>query len=69
MLSVTAPETPPTDLNATQKALLTRILALWTSHKAPESIILSSTNLEPPSEGAAFAPGTPSRGTSSAPVS
>jgi kinesin family protein 1 len=68
MLSVTAPETPTTtDLNDTQKALLTRILALWTSHKAPESIILSSTNLEPPSEGAAFAPGTPSRGSSPAP--
>ncbi|KAH6638337.1 kinesin family protein-like protein [Boeremia exigua] len=67
MLTVTASETPTTDLDDRQKALLTRIIDVWTSNKPPESIILSSTNLEPPSAGAAFAPRSPSRGSSPAP--
>ncbi|KAL7771162.1 hypothetical protein CFE70_001104 [Pyrenophora teres f. teres 0-1] len=47
-------------LTDSQKALLTRIISLWKTKKAPAEIILNSTNLEPPSNGAAFAPRSPS---------
>jgi kinesin family protein 1 len=69
MLSIAKRDDPSTDieLDDRRKALLTRMLKLWSSHKAPESIILSSQNLEPPTAGAAFAPRSPSRGNSPAP--
>jgi kinesin family protein 1 len=38
-----------------QKELLERALALWKTKKAPAEVILNPTNLEPPSNGAAFA--------------
>jgi kinesin family protein 1 len=71
MLSIAKPEATSAastsqELDDRQKALIEKTLKLWTSHRAPESIILSSSNLEPPSAGAAFAP-SPSRGTSPAP--
>jgi kinesin family protein 1 len=43
-----------------QKALLERVINLWQTKKAPAEIILNQTNLEPPSNGAAFAPRSPS---------
>ncbi|KAF5849929.1 hypothetical protein GGP41_005384 [Bipolaris sorokiniana] len=43
-------------LDDAQKALLQRIISLWKTKKAPAEIILNSTNLEPPTNGAAFAP-------------
>lgn len=43
-----------------QTALLHRVLTLWQTKKAPAEIILNPTNLEPPSNGAAFAPRSPS---------
>ncbi|KAH9879140.1 hypothetical protein J1614_002576 [Plenodomus biglobosus] len=57
-LSVTASAspTPVADLNDRQKALLQRVISLWKTKKAPAEIILNPTNLEPPSNGAAFAP-------------
>ncbi|KAJ4352853.1 hypothetical protein N0V95_003900 [Ascochyta clinopodiicola] len=69
MLSVQKADTPNTEtsLDDRQKQLVTRMLDLWTSHKAPESIILSTQNLEPPTAGAAFAPRSPSRGNSPSP--
>ncbi len=48
--------TPPPELDDRQKALLQRTIDLWTTKKAPAEIILNPTNLEPPSNGAAFAP-------------
>ncbi|KAF1912374.1 kinesin [Ampelomyces quisqualis] len=48
------------DLDDTQKALLERVVSLWQTKKAPAEIILNTTNLEPPSNGAAFAPRSPS---------
>lgn len=39
-----------------QKELLQRIISLWKTKKAPAEVILNSTNLEPPTNGAAFAP-------------
>jgi kinesin family protein 1 len=48
------------DLDERQKALLGRVVNLWQTKKAPAEIILNQTNLEPPSNGAAFAPRSPS---------
>lgn len=47
---------PPSELDDRQSALLQRVIDLWKTKKAPAEIILNSTNLEPPSNGAAFAP-------------
>ncbi|KAF1839993.1 kinesin [Cucurbitaria berberidis CBS 394.84] len=44
------------ELDDRQKALLQRVISLWNTKQAPAEIILNSTNLEPPSNGAAFAP-------------
>lgn len=46
----------PVELEEAQKALLHRVISLWKTKKAPAEIILNPTNLEPPSNGAAFAP-------------
>ncbi|RMZ66785.1 kinesin family [Pyrenophora seminiperda CCB06] len=43
-------------LTDTQKQLLARIISLWKTKKAPAEIILNPMNLEPPRNGAAFAP-------------
>jgi kinesin family protein 1 len=43
------------ELDERQKALLQRMINLWKTKKAPAEIILNSTNLEPPRNGAAFA--------------
>lgn len=43
-------------LDERQTQLLTRVLSLWQTKKAPAEIILTTTNLEPPASGAAFAP-------------
>jgi kinesin family protein 1 len=43
------------NLDERRKALLTRVLALWQTKKEPAEIILNTTNLEPPTCGAAFA--------------
>jgi kinesin family protein 1 len=48
------------ELDERQKALLERVINLWQTKKAPAEIILNPTNLEPPSNGAAFAPRSPS---------
>jgi kinesin family protein 1 len=55
-----------TQLDARQIALLTRVITLWQTKKAPAEIILNATNLEPPSNGAAFAPRSPSPSPASA---
>ncbi|KAK3208667.1 hypothetical protein GRF29_77g1582381 [Pseudopithomyces chartarum] len=47
-------------LDDRQKELLLRVISLWNSKKAPEEVILNATNLEPPTNGAAFAPRSPS---------
>lgn len=47
---------PKPELDDRQKALLKRVISLWQTHKAPAEIILNPTNLEPPTNGAAFAP-------------
>jgi kinesin family protein 1 len=57
-LPASAPSTTP--LDDRQKALLARVIKLWKSHKAPAEVILNQRNLEPPSNGAAFAPRSPS---------
>jgi kinesin family protein 1 len=61
-LSITNFPSAPSDtpLDARQTALLTRVLTLWRTKKAPAEIILNATNLEPPTHGAAFAPRSPS---------
>ncbi|CAO2656785.1 Nn.00g055880.m01.CDS01 [Neocucurbitaria sp. VM-36] len=46
----------PSEVNEQQKALLQRVISLWKTKKAPAEIILNATNLEPPANGAAFAP-------------
>ncbi|OCL07105.1 kinesin family protein [Glonium stellatum] len=46
-------------LDERQIQLLTRVLSLWQTKKAPAEIILTTTNLEPPASGAAFAPHPP----------
>lgn len=46
----------PLDFDERQKELLQRVISLWKTKKAPAEIILNPTNLEPPSNGAAFAP-------------
>lgn len=43
-------------LDDRQKELLHRVISLWKTKKAPAEIILNPTNLEPPANGAAFAP-------------
>jgi kinesin family protein 1 len=48
------------ELNDDQIALLNRVIDLWQTKKAPAEVILNPTNLEPPSNGAAFAPRSPS---------
>ncbi|KAF1832378.1 kinesin [Decorospora gaudefroyi] len=48
------------ELNEAQRHLLQRMISLWKTKKAPAEIILNSTNLEPPKNGAAFAPRSPS---------
>ncbi|KAH7408199.1 kinesin family protein-like protein [Phaeosphaeria sp. MPI-PUGE-AT-0046c] len=66
--ALTVPNLASTDatpeLDERQTALLQRVISLWQTKKAPAEIILNSTNLEPPSNGAAFAP----RSTSPLPV-
>ncbi|KAF1959111.1 kinesin-domain-containing protein [Byssothecium circinans] len=52
--------TPTSSLDDRQKALLNRVISLWKTKKAPAEIILNATNLEPPTNGAAFAPQPPS---------
>ncbi|PVH98125.1 kinesin-domain-containing protein [Periconia macrospinosa] len=47
-------------LTLQQTALLNRVIALWKTKKEPAEIILNPTNLEPPTNGAAFAPSSPS---------
>ncbi|KAF2132894.1 kinesin family protein-like protein [Dothidotthia symphoricarpi CBS 119687] len=54
--STSRSSTPQPDLDDRQKALLQRVISLWQTHKAPAEIILNPTNLEPPKNGAAFAP-------------
>ncbi|KAF2705382.1 kinesin family protein-like protein [Pleomassaria siparia CBS 279.74] len=44
-----------TTLDDRQVKILERAIALWKTKKAPAEIILNPTNLEPPSNGAAFA--------------
>ncbi|KAL6711928.1 hypothetical protein ACN47E_002971 [Coniothyrium glycines] len=48
--------TSSSELAESQQALLQRVVSLWKTKKAPAEIILNATNLEPPSNGAAFAP-------------
>jgi len=55
------------ELNEDQTALLKRVVSLWQTKKAPAEIILNPTNLEPPSNGAAFAPRSPSPSPAPAP--
>jgi kinesin family protein 1 len=43
-------------LDEAQIALLKRMISLWKTKQAPAEIILNPTNLEPPANGAAFAP-------------
>jgi len=45
-----------TTYDSRQKELLERAITLWKTKKAPAEIILNPTNLEPPTNGAAFAP-------------
>ncbi|KAF2634930.1 kinesin-domain-containing protein [Massarina eburnea CBS 473.64] len=52
--------TPSSRLDERQKALLNRVISLWKTKKEPAEIILNATNLEPPTNGAAFAPQSPS---------
>ncbi|KAF2278211.1 kinesin-domain-containing protein [Westerdykella ornata] len=59
-LTTFPPSTYSEPLTEHQTALLNRVLALWQTKKAPAEIILNPTNLEPPSNGAAFAPQTAS---------
>lgn len=47
------------ELDDRQTALLERMIALWKTKKAPAEIILNPTNLEPPTNGAAFAATSP----------
>ncbi|PSN63111.1 kinesin family protein-like protein [Corynespora cassiicola Philippines] len=49
-------QTSTSTLTDAQTALLTRVISLWRTKKAPAEIILNATNLEPPPNGAAFAP-------------
>tara|TARA_R110002003_G_scaffold126_4_gene11471 strand:- start:3899 stop:5059 length:1161 start_codon:yes stop_codon:yes gene_type:complete len=44
------------ELDDRQKGLLEKVIRLWQTKKAPAEIILNPTNLEPPTNGAAFAP-------------
>lgn len=46
-------------LDERQTQLLTHVLSLWQTKKVPAEIILTTTNLEPPASGAAFAPHQP----------
>lgn len=48
------------ELDDRQKELLNKVVSLWQTKKAPAEIILNPTNLEPPTNGAAFAPQPPS---------
>ncbi|KAH7123790.1 kinesin family protein-like protein [Dendryphion nanum] len=59
-----------TPLDTRQTALLNRVISLWKTKKAPAEIILNSSNLEPPSNGAAFAtqPVSPNPDGTSTPV-
>lgn len=59
-LSISNIPAPTSEPDEKQKALLQRVLNLWQTKKAPAEIILNSTNLEPPTNGAAFAPRSPS---------
>ncbi|KAF1942599.1 kinesin heavy chain [Clathrospora elynae] len=52
----TSPSPVSTELDDAQKALLGRVIELWKTKKGPAEIILNPTNLEPPRNGAAFAP-------------
>jgi len=54
-------------LDDRQKQLLMRVIDLWKTKKAPAEIILNPTNLEPPTNGAAFAPQPPSPSPTRAP--
>jgi kinesin family protein 1 len=49
-------QTSISTLDERQSKLLERVIALWKTKKAPAEIILNPTNLEPPTNGAAFAP-------------
>ncbi|KAF2662733.1 kinesin family protein [Lophiostoma macrostomum CBS 122681] len=48
-------QTATSTLDERQIRLLERVIALWKTKKAPAEIILNPTNLEPPTNGAAFA--------------
>ncbi|KAF2875050.1 kinesin family protein-like protein [Massariosphaeria phaeospora] len=52
--------TPTSTFDDRQAALLTRVIHLWQTKKEPAEIILNPTNLEPPTNGAAFATQPPS---------
>lgn len=45
-----------TEYGPGQIALLTRVLGLWQKRTSKAGVLLSTTNIEPPTEGAAFAP-------------
>ncbi|KAF2739277.1 kinesin family protein [Polyplosphaeria fusca] len=55
-LNITNGVSSSSTLDDRQKQLLNRVIDLWKTKKAPAEIILNSTNLEPPTNGAAFAP-------------
>lgn len=55
-LTTNGTASPTSSLDERQTQLLTRVLSLWQTKKAPAEIILTTTNLEPPASGAAFAP-------------
>lgn len=52
----TFPPSSSSTLDDRRKKLLERMITLWKTKKAPAEIILNPTNLEPPTNGAAFAP-------------
>jgi kinesin family protein 1 len=52
----TFPPSTSSTLDDRQKQLLQRVITLWKTKKEPAEIILNPTNLEPPTNGAAFAP-------------
>ncbi|KAF2118490.1 hypothetical protein BDV96DRAFT_488872 [Lophiotrema nucula] len=55
-LNINSASTSSAELDERQRQLLKRVIDLWKTKKAPAEIILNPTNLEPPPNGAAFAP-------------
>ncbi|KAL1603640.1 hypothetical protein SLS60_005228 [Paraconiothyrium brasiliense] len=66
-LSTFPSNTSSASLDARQKHLLQRVIGLWKNGRAPAEVILNPTNLEPPTNGAAFAPRSPDPSPSRAP--